>query len=72
MCIRDRLYQERAGICVKLVKRIPTAAGLGGASSDAAAALVAANQLVDNLLSFEQLFDIGQKMIEIDVFDRPN
>lgn len=55
----QQLSQERPGICVKLVKRIPTAAGLGGASSDAAAALVAANQLVDNLLSFEQLFDIA-------------
>ena len=34
-----------AGATVRLVKRIPAAAGLGGASSDAAAALVAANRL---------------------------
>ncbi|MDX1946226.1 MAG: 4-(cytidine 5'-diphospho)-2-C-methyl-D-erythritol kinase [Pirellulaceae bacterium] len=39
--------RERAGItrgaAISLVKRIPSAAGLGGASSDAAAALMAAN-----------------------------
>jgi 4-diphosphocytidyl-2-C-methyl-D-erythritol kinase len=34
---------ERQGARIRLIKRIPAAAGLGGASSDAAAALVAAN-----------------------------
>jgi len=33
------------GATIRLVKRIPTASGLGGASSDAAAALVAANKV---------------------------
>ena len=41
------LLRERAGIqqgaAMRLIKRIPSASGLGGASSDAAAALVAAN-----------------------------
>lgn len=36
---------KRFGATVGLVKRIPSAAGLGGASSDAAAAIVAANQV---------------------------
>ena len=45
-----KLKQQRPGLCVQLTKRIPAAAGLGGASSDAAGRL-ASRAL--NSLSYE-------------------
>lgn len=43
-------------------KRIPVAAGLGGGSSDAAAALLASNELVGNPLSRSELADLAGEL----------
>lgn len=50
------------GVAIKLVKRIPIAAGLAGGSTDAAAVLKGMNDLFDLKLSEEQLCDLGAKL----------
>ena len=53
---------EGLGVEIRLQKRIPVAAGLGGGSSDAAAVLLALNQLCADPLSDSQLSGIAVKL----------
>ena len=51
-----------AGVHVTIAKRIPVAAGLAGGSADAAAALVACNELWGAGLSQPQLLDVAARV----------
>lgn len=61
-----RLLQERTGCkngaSIKLAKRIPWAAGLGGGSSDAASALAGLNELWELGLPKERLAQLGAEL----------
>jgi len=59
--LKQRAAVDR-GLEVQLVKRIPAAAGLGGASSDAAAALIAANRVWGLELPLEELSAIAAEL----------
>jgi 4-diphosphocytidyl-2-C-methyl-D-erythritol kinase len=50
------------GVAVTLRKRIPVAAGLAGGSADAAATLVACNELWDTRMSQRQLCEVGARV----------
>jgi len=61
-----RLLADRAGVtpraALRLVKRIPVAAGLGGGSADAAATLQALVELWRLALPAEELFDLAARL----------
>lgn len=59
--LRELTGEER-GVTVTLVKQIPAAAGLGGASSDAAAAILAGNLFWNLQLPHEQLLAIANSL----------
>jgi 4-diphosphocytidyl-2-C-methyl-D-erythritol kinase len=50
------------GVRIKLVKNIPVSAGMGGGSSDAAAALLALNKMCPGSLSQEELHGVANQL----------
>lgn len=50
------------GVRIKLVKNIPVSAGMGGGSSDAAAVLLALNEICSEPLSLEELHSIAVQL----------
>lgn len=62
------------GIIIKLQKKIPVGAGLGGGSSDAATTLLGLNDLLGTGLSDDQLMQIGLKLgadVPFFIFKKP-
>jgi len=60
--IEDKVKQFYTKYSIKVEKNIPSFAGLGGASSDAATFLILTNSLCELNLSPEQLCKIGQNI----------
>jgi len=60
-----------AGVRIHLEKRIPTGAGLGGGSSDAATVLLALNRLWESGLGLDELAELGAELgSDVPVFVR--
>lgn len=61
-----RLFLEqtglRGGVAIRIDKRIPAAAGMGGGSSNAAAVLLALNDLTGSHLSRSELHSLGVRL----------
>lgn len=58
----DALGKDPNGITIRITKRIPTEAGLGGGSADAAAVLRALNRYYGNPLSVLALAELGAQV----------
>ena len=55
-------YHVPGGMEVDIDKNIPVAAGLAGGSTDAAAAIIAANKMWNLNMSYEDMVDIGRQI----------
>ena len=56
------LGKDPGGLEIRIVKRIPSQAGMGGGSADAAAVLRALNRYYEDPLTMEQLADLGARV----------
>lgn len=56
------IFPANGKINVNICKRIPVSAGLAGGSADAAATLIALNELTDNKLSEDELCALGARL----------
>ena len=59
--LRER-YQVSQGVAIRIIKRIPVAAGLAGGSSNAATALVGLNKVWSLGLTKKEMLDIGNSL----------
>lgn len=58
----DTLGKNPGGLEIRITKRIPSQAGMGGGSSDAAAVLRALNRYYGDPITVEELADLGAKV----------
>ncbi len=77
-CRAAELFLRTAGVSgrvdIRMTKRIPVAAGLGGGSSDAAAVLAALNRLCDTPLAGKDLMALAAELgadVPFFLFERP-
>lgn len=57
-----KIKKENEGILIKITKKIPESAGLAGGSSDGAATLLILNRMYKEILSLNDLMEIGAKI----------